>query len=90
MTSSIRPSSQMSPSSSRFGTVAREVLAGETTPVGLFESLGIAVDTAGHAGPRCGDDEIAAFAVPTELPSLSTMSALMPGNGVIAAPGFVP
>src|SRR5487761_784329 len=27
--------------------------------------------------------------LPTDEPSLSTMSALIPGNGVIAAPGFV-
>src|SRR5277367_5321363 len=49
------------------GAVAGEVLARESTPVGLLETLGVAVDAAGHAGPRRGDDEVPALAVTDRL-----------------------
>ena len=69
--------------------VAGEVAAGEARPVGLLVALVVAPQGAQHRRPRLGQDEVAARRRRApELPSSSTTSALTPGSGVIAAPGF--
>ena len=45
------------------GAVAGEVTAREARPVGLLVALVVAVDAAQHAGPRLGEDEVAALVV---------------------------
>ena len=82
MTSSMRPSNQMSPSLSRLAPSPAKYLPREPTPQYVsLKPLGVAVDAAGHAGPRCRDDQVARprRCRPIYL-ALSTMSALIPGT----------
>src|SRR2546428_854750 len=68
--------------------VAREILAGDLGPVHLLVPLPVVVQRHEHRGQRLRDHEVASPVHRDGRPFSSTTSAVTPGKGCVAEPGF--
>ena len=69
--------------------VAGQISVRHFAPILLLISFVVAPDPTQHARPRMGNDQPPAMIRVHRLPCSSTISGMMPGNGLVQLPGFV-